>query len=310
MKRIAIERKQQLSPADFVRDHLHGVGKPVLVTDATDSWPARSKWTFDYLKSAYGSDFVSASLGICSEYGKTTKLGDFIDYLDKPTGDLPGFWVATKDWKPLRTPPESAGALHYLLDWNAYQRHPELFDDIKPAAYFVADWEATLSPSLREVFEWTNDREYSAIYIGPAGTFSHLHQDFGDTHACLTQIQGRKQVLLCSPGDGQVLHDQNVDPEQIDAGEAAGLDAVTSYEGVIEPGDVLFIPPNWWHCVRALDKSITVSHNFFNDCNFNQHMGGILRKLPALVDALDKSPELRAKLDVKWSRNAFLDGQS
>ena len=54
MKRIQIERKSKVSPADIAREHLQGVGKPVIITDATENWPARSKWTFEFFKTAYG----------------------------------------------------------------------------------------------------------------------------------------------------------------------------------------------------------------------------------------------------------------
>jgi hypothetical protein len=307
VKKVAIERKQKLSPSDFARDHLAGVGKPVLVTDATEHWPARSKWTFEFLKATYGTDFVSTGLGLLSEYGKTTKLAAYLDYLDCPDQELPGFWVTTKDWKPLRTPPSVGTSLHYLLDWSAYHRHPELRDDIRPAPYFVADWEMALDPTMRDIFEWASKRDYSAVYIGPAGTYSQLHQDFGDTHAYLAQIQGRKQVMLISPEDSDLLYDGEVDPENPDFERFPLFDRATIHEGVIEPGDVLFIPPNWWHCVRALDKSITVSHNFFNESNFSRHMADLLRRLPRLVAGLEKSAEWRAALGVKWTPRDFSD---
>ena len=50
----------------------------------------------------------------------------------------------------------------------------------------------------------------------------------------------------------------------------------TAYEGVLNPGELLFIPADWWHWVRGLEKSITVSHNFFNDVNFSAHVGSML----------------------------------
>src|SRR5262245_7750038 len=57
MKTVQIDRKQNLTPEDFIRDHLQGVGQPVIITDAIQSWPAFAKWTFDYFKESYGSDF-------------------------------------------------------------------------------------------------------------------------------------------------------------------------------------------------------------------------------------------------------------
>ena len=307
MNRIAIDRKSGISAADFARDHIHGGGRPVIVTDATDCWRARSKWNFEFFKAAYGSDFVTASFGLLSEVTKMTKLATFIDYLNAPTEELPGFWLDGRDRKPLLQPPAPSASRHYLLAWHAFQRHPELYDDIVPAPYFVADWQMALSPALRDVFEWTSGREFFSIYVGPEGALSKLHQDFWHTHAYLAQIQGRKQCTLFSPQDSEFLYGGEVDPEQPDLARFERFEQATAYECVIEPGEVLFIPPKWWHHVRALEKSITVSHNFFNGTNFDEHLSRILRELPILVRGFDESPSSREKLKIKWRSKGFSD---
>lgn len=307
MKRIAIERKQGISATDFARDHLDGHGKPVIITDAMDRWEARSKWDFQYLKAAYGSDFVTASFGLMSDVGKLTKLGTYIDYLDAPGEELPGFWVASKDGKPLRTEPAAPLLPPYLQGWYGFQKHPELYDDIAPAPGFISDWQLAFSPVLREVFEWTCGKEYFSIYIGPEGALSQLHQDFWHTHAYLAQIRGRKKCLLFSPQDSGYLYDGEVNPEQPDFVRFKLFEQATMYECEIEPGEMLYIPPDWWHHVRGLDKNITVSHNFFNETNANEHLTGILRKLPTLVDGFDQSPSFREKLNIHWRSRGFLD---
>ena len=71
----------------------------------------------------------------------------------------------------------------YLLGWYAFRQHPELYDDIAPAPYFVLDLVSALNPTVRDVFEWTSGREYWAIYIGPEGSLSALHRDYWNTHA-------------------------------------------------------------------------------------------------------------------------------
>jgi hypothetical protein len=66
VRRIQIERKSKVSPAGIAREHLRGGGKPVIITDAMENWPARSKWTFEFFKTAYGSDLALASLALGS----------------------------------------------------------------------------------------------------------------------------------------------------------------------------------------------------------------------------------------------------
>jgi len=309
VKRIAIERKSGLSAREFAREQLSGTGKPVVITDAMERWKAREKWDFQYLKETYGNDFICPSFGLCSDTAKLTKLSSFIDYLDAPDEELRGFWVDNKDGKPLVTDPAPSLLRHYLLGWRGFQRHPELYDDIFPAPGFIADWVLALSPTVRDVFEWTSGREYFSIYIGPEGCLSKLHQDFWHTHACLAQIRGRKKCYLFAPEDGGFLYDGEVNPEQPDFVRFKLFDRATMYECVIGPGDMLYIPPNWWHHVRGLEKTITITHNFFNETNVNEHLSGILRKLPKLVEGFDESPSSREKLKIDWRSKGFLDSE-
>lgn len=288
LKRIPIERRSKVSAADIAQNCLRGVGKPVVIVDATENWPARSKWTFEFFKGRYGSDFAVASVGLDGRVGKATKLSTYIDFLDTPFAELPGFWVG-KNGRPLVAPPSPGSSPLYLLGWSAFRRHPELYDDIKPDPYFVLDLVSALDGTVREVFEWATKREYWSVYIGPQGSLSALHQDHGNTHAYLAQIQGQKRAILFSPEDSDFLYDGQVDPEKPDFKRYPLFDRATAYDCVLEPGDTLLMPANWWHHVRGLEKSITVSHNFFDGSNLSGHLTHILRNIPALVEGVAKS---------------------
>jgi hypothetical protein len=304
VQRIQIERKSKVSPVDIAQEHLRGMGKPVIITDATDDWPARSKWTFEFFKTAYGSDVATAWLGRGSGVGKLTSVSAYIDFLDAPLTELPGIWVG-KDGQPLQTAPGPRNSPPYLIGWFAFRQHPELYDDIILEPYFVHDFVSALTPTVRKVFEWTSEREYWAIYIGPEGSLSALHRDYWNTHGYLAQIQGRKQAILFSPADSGFLYSGQVDPERPDFEQFPLFERATAYECVIEPGETLLTPANWWHHVRGLEKSITVSHNFFNDSNFTEHMVHVLRNLPDLVRGIDYSPDWRQELRIMWSLSDF-----
>jgi hypothetical protein len=304
VKRIQIERKSKVLPADITREHLLGVGKPVVITDATDNWPARSKWTFEFLKTTYGSDLARVWLETGGGPVKVTTLSAYINYLETPFAELPGIWTST-DGRPPQASPGQAGPPFYLTGWNAFRKHPELYDDIAPEPYFILDLVSVLSPVLREALEWTSKREYTAIYIGPEGSLSSLHRDYWSTHAYLAQIRGRKRAILFSPEDTDFLYGGKVNPEEPDFERFPLFNNATAYECIIEPGDTLLIPANWLHHVRGLEKSITVSRNFFNDSNLTQYMIHMLRDLPALAMGIDRSPNWRQELRIKWSLSHF-----
>src|SRR5258708_121916 len=55
---IPIERAYAVTRETFHERYLSESGKPVIITDALNTWKARSKWSFDWFKSRYGSDMV------------------------------------------------------------------------------------------------------------------------------------------------------------------------------------------------------------------------------------------------------------
>jgi hypothetical protein len=308
MEKIAIERKKGLLLEEFRREHLNGAGRPVIVTDAAAQWPARTKWTFEFFKSAFGSDFVPVGFGLGSNVNvaKLTTLAAYINYLDTPGDELPGVWVSSLDMKPLRTAPPSPGLPAYLMAWHAFQRHPELYEDVEPHPVFVEDWVAPLDSALRGLFESVSERDFWSVYIGPGNSLSKLHQDFWHTHSCLTQIQGRKRAILFSPEESRFLYQGQIDPEKPDFERFELFSHATAYECVLEPGETLFTPPLWWHHVRALDKSITLSHNFFNEANVNDYLAGLIRKLPKLARVIGENEQLRRTLKIKWDTADFI----
>jgi hypothetical protein len=302
VKRIQVERRSKAAPADIAREHLRGVGKPVIIADATENWPARLKWTFEFFKTTYGSDLAVASRGVRGR-GKVTTLSAYINYLDAPFAELPGLWRGTdmdKDGRPSQAAPGEANVPFYMYGWFAFKQHPELYDDIAPTPYFIADLVSALNPTLRDVLQATSNKDYTQVFISPEGSLSQLHSDYWSTHTYLAQLQGKKRAILFSPEDSDFLYSGQVDPEQPDLERFPLFDYATSYECVIEPGDTLLIPANWLHHVRGLEKSITVGHSFFDESNFTRYMVHVLRSLPVLAKVIDNSPNWREELRIQW----------
>lgn len=114
-----------------------------------------------------------------------------------------------------------------------------------------------------------------------------------NTHdTLLFQIYGRKQVVLFGPDQGKHLYEEGpdglrgrfdraalrlrlphsdlavlrdkvkwsrVDPFYPDKPRYPVGHELECVEGVIGPGDTLYIPNQWWHGVRALEPTISVS---------------------------------------------------
>jgi hypothetical protein len=107
------------------------------------------------------------------------------------------------------------------------------------------------------------------MWIGPAGTFTALHHDL--TNNLIAQVVGRKRLLILPPSEvGRLYNDTHVFSRIADL-QAPGLDAAAfgrlegarAYEVMLEPGEAIFMPFAWWHQVRSLDFSVTVTYTNF-----------------------------------------------
>jgi ribosomal protein L16 Arg81 hydroxylase len=114
----------------------------------------------------------------------------------------------------------------------------------------------------RELLDPGMARERVALWLGPGGTVTPLHYDL--QNALLAQVRGRKRVLLISPDYSGRLYNErgghsSVDPEHPDLIRFPLFAEVPVSEVVLEAADALFLPIEWWHHVRALAPSISLS---------------------------------------------------
>jgi len=130
--------------------------------------------------------------------------------------------------------------------------------------------------SLLAVPPHTLGRELSPtnVWIGTRGTVTSLHSDPSDNLLC--QVAGFKYFRLYGLEQTPKLHAttlraQNtnsfgtspirVEEDPLPPEYASAADA-TFVEGVLGPGDMLFIPKSVWHYVRSLTTSVSVNYWF------------------------------------------------
>ena len=127
--------------------------------------------------------------------------------------------------------------------------------------------QAALKPLERDLryLEKYLTRAHGMIWIGPAGTFTPLHFDLSNN--LIAQIVGKKRVIMLPPSEAARLHHgRHVFSDVKDLEDEARL---ALYPGAREarrfivelgPGDLLFSPIGWWHQVRALAFSVTITY--------------------------------------------------
>jgi hypothetical protein len=303
LRTLPIERAHGLTPEVFQKRFLTDAGKPVILTDAMNSWGAMSRWSFDWFKARYGADSVAPRVFSGVKRAKLMRLSDFLDYLDAPDAPAGGLWLDPETLHPCPAPAEPGPAPLYLA-WNVFGLHPELLEDVELTPKFVEDWIPLLPPGLRNALDHT---EYfpAGLMIGTRGGHVGMHYDFLRTHAYLAQVIGKKRCVLFSPEDSASLYKGAVNPDAPDFEKFPLFRNATAHECTLGPGEMLFIPHRWWHHVVCLEKSITVNYNFFNRVNFSGYLTRILRAFPEVVDGLEQLPDQRAALGIKWKSRGF-----
>ncbi|KAJ9508008.1 hypothetical protein QJQ45_021342 [Haematococcus lacustris] len=122
---------------------------------------------------------------------------------------------------------------------------------------------AGASPRMRPGMQSVN------AWFGPAGTVTPLHTD--PHHNLLCQVVGRKYVRLYHPSLTPALYPftegitTNSSQVELDAPaeETAALfplfPSAPFLDCLLLPGQMLYIPPGWWHYVKSLTTSFSVS---------------------------------------------------
>jgi len=93
-------------------------------------------------------------------------------------------------------------------------------------------------------------------FFGGQGAITRMHRDMDNSCVFLTELTGRKRVVLFDPKYSKLLYQYpfsthtSVDINQPDFKKYPGLSKVKGIDFVLEPGDTLFMPSGWWHHIE------------------------------------------------------------
>ena len=228
-----IDIVDDISKEEFFEKYLKP-RKPVVIKNMARKWPAYQKWTMDYLKEVVGDVTVplydSSKADPAAPINAPTaemKFADYIDLIQREPTDLRIFF----------------------------------FDPIKHAPKILKDY---ISPtSLMGGFL----DKYPSMFFGGKGSVTFLHYDIDMAHIFHTHFNGRKHILLFDykwkdrlyqiPYATYALEDYDI--ENPDFTKFPALDGVEGIECFLEHGDTLFMPTGWWHWMKYLDGSFSIS---------------------------------------------------
>lgn len=214
--------------------------KPVVIKNMAKSWPACQKWTMEYMKEVvgdfevplYDSSKADPAAPINSSAAKM-KFNDYIDLIQEKPTDLRIF----------------------------------LFDPIKFAPQLLDDY---ISP--KDLMGGFLDK-YPNMFFGGKGSETFLHFDIDMPHIFHTHFNGRKHVLLFDYKWKERLYKlplatyalEDYDIANPDYEKFPALNGVEGIECFLEHGDTLFMPTGWWHYMKYLDGSFSISQRAWDE---------------------------------------------
>ncbi|MEW6736809.1 MAG: cupin-like domain-containing protein, partial [Acidobacteriota bacterium] len=225
---------QQIFERDFMLP-----GLPVIITGAISEWKALSLWTPEYLREKVGTKRITLA---CS---KTRSFNYDINGASYDRKE-----VDFNEAVSLLCGEQPAPIYFYLMQQSIVKIFPELSNDISVPALINRDKISSIN-----------------LWFSSAGNITPLHWDLANNF--LVQIYGRKRLVLFDPMQTNLLyphplesaspHLSYVDLNNPDYEKFPKLRMARGITGIIKPGDIVYLPPYWWHHVISETVGISVN---------------------------------------------------
>ncbi|MGV8880104.1 MAG: cupin-like domain-containing protein [Sphingobacteriaceae bacterium] len=284
-----VDTVETITPEDFNKNYLKP-RRPLVIKGLTKSWPAREKWTAEYLKEKVGDKVVPLYDNSKADPSKPINSAaaqmPFSEYMDL-----------------IKSQPTELR----IFFFNIFKQAPELLNDV------------ILPKDLMGGFL----ESMPAMFFGGSNSVTFLHYDIDLPHIFHTHFGGRKHVILfenkwkrrlyCIPNATYALEDYDVlNP---DTKRFPALEGVEGQQVFLEHGDTLFMPTGYWHWMKYLEGSFSLSLRAWD--------ASLLRKAHSLYNlavkgGLDsvlkmafkaKYAKYREKLAIRWAEQALAAGK-
>ncbi|AJA68219.1 cupin-like domain-containing protein [Myroides odoratimimus] len=231
-----IERVKSISEKDFIEKYFKKQ-IPVVIENLTEDWPAYKKWRLNYIKEIAGEKLVplyddrpvSHKDGF-NEAHATMKMADYIDLLNKePTN-------------------------YRIFLYNIMKEVPSLKSDFK--------WPKL---GLRLV------KQLPMLFFGGTNSKVFMHFDIDYSNILHFNFNGEKQCMLFSPDQTKYMYKiphalisrEDIDFDNPDFDKWPALKYAKGYICNLKHGEMLYMPEGYWHYMKYLTPSISMSLRAF-----------------------------------------------
>jgi len=249
---------------------------PFIITDVVSSWKAFKNWTLESLTERFGSQRITCM------YSSNKQSASFLQQVNRRKS------MSFAEFLKHAYGKDEDDNMYYLRIDAATKLFKEMSSD-----FFIPPLLPDYNPDA------------SGIWIGQRPNLTPFHYDWW--HSFLSQISGRKKFVLIHPLESGFLQ-KNWKKEARywlesapKIGEEKKLQSFhTCITGTLEPGEMLYIPPYWFHQIETIDYG-TISmpvrfetnldlHNEYFELNQDKSLRGLtnnpVENEDKLVDAL------------------------
>lgn len=262
-----IARASALSLREF-EDHLPSQS-PIVIAAALKHWPALDSRPWNspsYLmkKTFDGRRLVPVEIGRSyTDEGWGQTIMTFREFMEK-------YMLSSK-----ASDEGDGDCIAYLAQHDLFSHIPSLRNDISIPDYCYSDPPSPEdgTPLSKKPTQPKLDEPLLNAWFGPGGTVTPLHTDF--YHNVLCQVVGRKYVRVYSPHESENLYPRSSSENGIDMSNTSQVDVegegkhrdedfpllqkAKYRDTILGEGELLYIPVGWWHYVRSLEASFSVS---------------------------------------------------
>ena len=242
---FAVDTVDDIEPERFFEEY-YFANRPVKIRGFAARWQDFSSWSVPRLLDRFGDADVEIMFGRDSH-------ADYDENVERTRRKL-----AFRDFVTMLEAAEGSTTNNfYLAARNLALRSTfgPLVDELEPLPGFLTPHEAS----------------YLNFWIGPAGTVTKLHHDLSNVF--FMQLFGSKRITLVPPCDTPLVYNKEgviaeVDAERPDYKKQPLFAGATTVSVTVDAGDAIFLPVGWWHHVRSLSTSVSLTFVNFVHPNY------------------------------------------
>lgn len=232
---LKIDTVKDIDPDTFQKRYLRPQVPLLIKGGVYNKTEASKKWDLDFFDSTMGD--------------LTVDIYDNKKVREK-TSALTGGDLKMKFSDYIKIIRNNENSDYRMFLFNGFKYRPELRKDFPYPAILKKD----IFPSV------------GFLFFGARSTTVRMHFDIDNSNVLLTQISGRKRVVLIAPEYSELLYriPYNtfcmVDFDNIDMEKFPALKYVKGYDVMMEPGDSLYMPSGYWHYITYTDGGYALSY--------------------------------------------------